>query len=345
MPIDMRGIKAATFNTPTNYTESVQYYEQTLQEKINDTYQYASDTYKIGYEKVFGTLDFEDVVCRVCHAINPKTGDNLGDDFKDLKFFDVSSHHIMGERYFFNNSVWITTNTDNYHYNTQSAIVRRCNNTLNFINSAGEIIQEPCIIEYSLKYANIYYNTLIEVPQGTITVIAQSNKNTSWIRINDRFIFGSQVFKIKTLKDYLRSDTYETDSVPLVEFEMFVDSIAPDDNFDINVANMDRYKDIYPPQETPQNGIIVFPEEEYMYTGDTQNFSCYSYNNGVKTTEEFTFTFTGPNQKFYSYDIIDGNNFSVTCLNKSTTQLVVNCVSTTNADNSSKIIITLGGLY
>ena len=87
MALDLRGIKAATFNTPTNYVESVRYYEQNLQDKINDTYQYASDTYEIGQEIVAGTLDFCPLVCRVCHAINPKTGLNLGDDFKDLKFF------------------------------------------------------------------------------------------------------------------------------------------------------------------------------------------------------------------------------------------------------------------
>ena len=345
MPINKKAIKAATFNTPTNYTESVQYYEQNLQEKINDTYQYASDTYQIRYEKTFGTLDFDNIVCRICHAINPKTGQNLGDDFKDLKFFNVFSRHIMGERYYFDNSVWITTNTDNYHYNTQSAIVRRCNNTLNFIDSEGNIVQEPCIIGYSLKYANIYYNTLIEVPQGTIVVTAQNNQNTSWIKINDRFIFGTQVFKVKTVKDYLRSDTYENTSVPLIEFEMFVDAISPDDNFDIMVANMGKYSGIYPKQPDPLNGIITEPNESYIYIGDTINFSCYSYTNGTKTSEEFTFTASGPDQSCYKISILDGNNFSVTCLNKSPKQLVVTCVSSDNSDNSSEIIITLGGLY
>lgn len=186
MALDLRGIKAATFNTPTNYVESVRYYEQNLQDKINETYQYASNTYEIGQELVRGTLDFTPLVCRVCHAINPKTGLNLGDDFKDLKFFDVFSHRTMGERYWFNNSVWITTNTDNYHYNTQSAIIRRCNNTLNLINSNGCIIREPCIVGYSIKYANIYYNTSVEIPQGTIVVTAQNNDITQGININDR---------------------------------------------------------------------------------------------------------------------------------------------------------------
>lgn len=54
MALDLRGIKAATFNTPTNYVESVQYYEQNLQDKINETYQYASNTYEIGQSLFVG---------------------------------------------------------------------------------------------------------------------------------------------------------------------------------------------------------------------------------------------------------------------------------------------------
>lgn len=344
MPLNMDAMKAATFDTPTNYTESVNYYEQNLQYKINETYQYASNTYEIGYEQTFGTLDFTNIVCRICHAINPKTGQNLGDDFKDLKFFNVFSERIMGERYFFDNSVWITTNTDNYHYNTQSAIVRRCNNTLNFIDSNGNVVNEPCIIGYSLKYANIYYNTLIEVPQGTIVVTAQNNANTSWIKINDRFIFGTQVFKVKTIKDYLRSDTYLNESVPLIEFEMFVDAISPDDDFKIGVANMNKYINIYPPLPNPLNGVIAEPENKYMYIGDTQQFSCYFYNNGEKQNVAYSFSFSGPPDNCYSYEVNDNNNVTITCLNKSSKQLQVDCISETGNENTT-IYITLGGLY
>lgn len=326
MALDLRGIKAATFNTPTNYVESVRYYEQNLQDKINDTYQYASDTYEIGQEIVAGTLDFCPLVCRVCHAINPKTGLNLGDDFKDLKFFDVFSHRTMGERYEFNGSVWITTNTDNYHYNTQSAIVRRCNNTLNYIDTNGKIIREPCIVGYSVKYANIYYNTSVETPQGTIIITAQNNSNTQGMNINDRFILNNQVFKIKSIKDYLRSDTSLGSSVPLIEFELYIDAKSPDDNFELGVANMNKYIGIYPPKPKVLNEVIVEPEFSKLYQGETRTYTCYYYINNIKQPNEFIFEPKGAHPNLYSLTVIDGNTFTVTCLGKSTNLLVVNCI-------------------
>lgn len=342
MPIDLSGIKAATFNTPTNFNESRLYYEQNLQEKINETYQYASDTYEIGQEKTVGSLDFVPLVCRVCHAINPKTGLNLGDDFKDLKFFDVFSHRIMGERYKFQNSIWITTNTDNYHYNTQSAIVRRCNNTLNYVDKNGRIIREPCIVGYSIKYANIYYNTSVEIPQGTISVTVQSNENTQWVSINDRFILDNQVFKVKSIKDYLRSNTELGSSVPLIEFEMFVDAISPDDDFDLGIANMDKNYDVYPPIEKYLNGIVISPRVKKIYQGETQDYSCYYYLNNQLQDTKFIFTPSGVNEHLYSMKVKDGNNFSITNLGRSFTELVINCSS---ENLSKKLEIELGGFY
>lgn len=341
MAIDMSGIKAAMFNTPSNYNNSREYYEQNLLDKINDTYQYASNTYSIGKETSFGSLSFNPVLCRVCHAIDPKTGKNLGDDFKDLKFFTLDPKRIMGERYEFENSIWITTNTDNYHYSTQSAIIRRCNNTLNYINSNGDIVREPCIVGYSIKYANIYYNTAVEIPQGTISITLQNNENTKNIQINDRFILGSSVFKVKNVTDYLRSDTYIFGSVPIIELEVYMDAISPDDNFDLGIAGMSKYSDIYP-NETVLNGFVVEPKERKIYKGDTVSFSCYNYIKNIKQSDTFTFTPSGVDSNFYVFDIINGNEFSITCLNNSNKFLEITC---TNGEQVETISIELGGIY
>lgn len=342
MSIDFSGIKAAMFNTPTDYKQSRKYYSDNLQEKINETYQFSSDTYDIGFEKVFGTMKFDNLVCRVCHAINPKTGLNLGDDFKELKFFDLSQKKIMGERYYFEDSVWITTNTDNYHYVTQSAIIRRCNNTLNFIDSNGKIVREPCIVGYSIKYANIYYNTSIDVPQGTIVVTVQRNDNTLWIDINDRFILNNQVFKVKSVKDYLRSNTENIASVPVIEFEMFVDSISPFDDFENGIANMDKYESIYPPISNIGQEIVLTPLKRKILQSKTELFECYLYINGEKQENEFSFSFYGVDDQFYKKEILNGNSFSVTCLYKSEKSLYVKCKS---GDIEKEFSITLGGIY
>lgn len=342
MALDLTGLKAATFNTPSTYKDSVSYYEQNLVDKINDTYQYASDTYEIEQESEFGSLVFNKLVCRVCHAIDPKTGNNLGDDFKDLKFFQLSPRRIMGERYRFSDSVWITTNTDNYHYNTQSAIVRRCNNTLNYINSSGVIIREPCIVGYSVKYANIYYNTVAQIPQGTIFVTVQNNQNTQTISVNDRFLLNNQVFKVKSVQDYLRSQMLNTSSVPVIELELFVDAKAPDDDFSIGVANMNRYKGIYPPTPVKNTGIVFSPEYSTVYQGSTTTYTCYYYLNGVKQNNTFVFSFSGADTQYYTSNVIDGNSFTITCLHRCPTEVVVGVTSGTLSNSYN---IKLGGLY
>lgn len=342
MAIDFQGLKAATFNTPKNYKESVEYYKRNLQDKIDDVHEFSSDTFDIGFEEVEGTLEFKNIVCRINHAINPKTGHNLGDDFKDLKFFDVYSNRYMGQRYRFDDNIWITTNTDNYHYATQSAIVRRCNNVLSYITPDGQIVREPCIIGYSIKYANIYYNTTADIPQGTVVVTAQSNKFTQNVEINDRFILNKQTFKVKSITDYLRSNTEGFLSTPIIEMEMFVDAIAPDDDFYLGVANMNRYKGLYPVRPQLPDDIVVEPALPKLYQGDRQEFSCYQFIDGVKQNTKFSFTPSNALDRTYEFKQIDDNHFEVYCLGRSTRELIVYCKYNSGG---KEFKLKLGGLY
>lgn len=306
-------IKSMMYDTPTDYKESRKYYTDALQEKINETSEFASSNYETEQELVFGTFEFEQIVCRVNHAIEPKTGLNLGDDFKELRFLDLNSTHIMGKRFRFNNSVWITVNTDNYRYITKSCIVRRCNNEFRYIDEKGKIISEPCIIEYDMKYSNIYYNKAVNVPQGTIDIYAQNNANSAKIKINDRFIFGSQVFKVKTVNDFLRSETLVKDSAPMIRFETYIDSEADDDDFDLQIANMDKYKNVYPPEPEPVGTeVVVTPMPYTVYEKETQEFECFLYIDGAKQLDEFTFTPSGVSAQYYTLTTISPNHFSVT---------------------------------
>ena len=127
-------IKSAMYNTPYDYKTSEKYYSQMLNEKIQETYEFSSDTFEIEVEETPGTMEFKSIVCRVCHAIEPKTGLQRGDDFKELKFFDLNYPKGIGTRYRFDNSIWITNNTDNTKFVTKSNVIRRCNNVLKYID-------------------------------------------------------------------------------------------------------------------------------------------------------------------------------------------------------------------
>ena len=104
----IQSIKNAMYSTPVDYKTSEKYYSQMLNEKIQETYEFASDTFEIEVEYETGTMEFEPIVCRVCHAIEPKTGLQRGDDFKELKFFDLNYPKGIGTRYRFDNSICLS---------------------------------------------------------------------------------------------------------------------------------------------------------------------------------------------------------------------------------------------
>lgn len=353
----MSSIRSAMYDIPTNYKESEKYYTNTLQEKIDETFQFASDTYEIEEEKVFGTLEFSPLVCRVNHAIDPKTGLNLGDDFKKLAFSDLSADRYMGQRYRFNNSVWMTVNTDNYHYITKSVIIRRFNNELRWIDlKTGNLISEPCIVDYSIKYANLYYNNTVDITQGTLVVMTQYNQNTRQIKVNDRFILGSHAYKVKTVLDALRSETYEQGTVPMITFQVYVDTTASDDNFTPvsgqynpkypeNLANVNKYEKIFDPGISGNDNVIITPETTEIMLNEFVDYSCYLYVNDVKTDTEFDFIFSGLSSNYYVATAVDGNHFRI--YNKKTNvkdKLKVTCESKTG-NCQKEILISMGGMF
>lgn len=350
-------LKKSMYDTPTDYKEFEDYYTDTLQQKIDETYYMASDTIEIEEEKVMGTLEFSPLVCRVNHAIEPKTGLNLGDDFKELKFFDLTYPRTMGQRYKFSNSVWLTVNTDNYRYVTKSAIVRRYNNELRWIDmGTGKLISEPCIVDYAIKYANLYFNNTVDIPQGTLVVITQYNENTKHIKINDRFILGSHAYKVKTVLDALRSETYEQDSVPLITFQVYVDTTFADDNFapgsdqynpeyPENLANVEKYKEFFNNNETGDDNIIITPSKSLLYLNENVDFSCYMVVNGKQLDTTFTFEFLDLPTTYYASSIIDGNHFSIKNIKPNIKKkLRVVCKSDTG-NCQKELLLEMGGMF
>ena len=342
----LRGMEAAMFSTPSNYQEAQNKYYGDLQSKIDETWWMSSNNFEIQVELTPGTREFTPVVCRVNHAIQPKTGLNLGDDFKELTFFDLNYPVKMGMRFIFSDSWWIVTNTDNYNYPTKSAIVRRCNNVLKYIHN-GSLIEEPCIIEYAIKYANVYYNDVLNIPQGTIEVICQSNSNTIPITYNDRFIFGSEVYKVKTVRDYLRQNTWDKSSNPLIQLSMYVDSKGPDDDFENGIASIGGNN---PNENTPQNPnspyeVVVQPVQDDLLIGETVNFSCYLQKNEANEPNTFTFTASGVPEECYELIQIDGNNFTLTNRKEYFQDvLAITCMDNTGM-YSKTIKLALKGMY
>lgn len=228
-----------TGSTPTDY------YKNNLQQLINERFNIASDVYTIQEEQHIGDLDWQDIIVRLCHVLSDKqTGEKLGDDFKEIIFKDINHAYGVGKRYSFDNNVWITMNSDLYHYVTASCIIRRCNNVLRWIDEFGNHIEEPCIIEYQLRLTGNDFNSNIITPNGMLEVICQYNDKTKKIIPNQRFLFGSPrvAYKVRGngINNFLNQNTYDDSSSPLIKLYMDVNQI---NNATDNIT--DGYADAY----------------------------------------------------------------------------------------------------
>lgn len=181
---------------------------------------------EIEYESIYGTNEFKTINrVRVDTVLNYNTGIILGDDFKTFIFdseFPVTPYY--GMKFKWKDSYWLVINTNSYASVINSAEVRRCNNVLRFFNDKGEKVYEPCILDYTLRFANNEDTMTITVGNGEQKIWCQRNSRTVSLGANDRFLFGNPeqrvAFRIYGggIKNYLNSVTMDDNSPTLTEF-------------------------------------------------------------------------------------------------------------------------------
>lgn len=211
--------------------------------------------YDVYVENTFGQLDFSQIDCRVTTLVDTKTGQRINDDYRKLIFQSMDYDPPIGTRYRFSNNIWILFSTDNIKTLTTGEYIRRCNNTMNTQNYYGVIHQEPCYIDYKVTETQLDRGYTLDVPSGRIWVQCQSNSYTNSIDINDRFVFGRQVYKVRQFTDNDRRETFNSNSVYTLQFYADVDNKGEYDNLTYEVAD---YQDIIFTIETPDeiSGIM-----------------------------------------------------------------------------------------
>ena len=152
---------------------------------------------EVEYEQTYGENDFVKLdKVRVDTILDYNTGIILGDDYKNFVFApDFPIQPYYGMKFRWKDSYWLVINTNSYASMATSAEVRRCNNVLRFFDNNGERIYEPCIMDYTLRFANNEDTMTITVGNGEQKVWCQRNKRTSQIQANDRFM----VVELKTI--------------------------------------------------------------------------------------------------------------------------------------------------
>lgn len=212
-----------------------------FQTMVDDVFTLATDVFTIEEETAFGSGLYSDVVVRLNHVL----GDNglkLGDDFRKIIFKDPSSARGLGYKFRFDSSDWLTINYDLFGKPTASTIVRKCRNTLKFIDRlTGALIQEPCVIEnYATKEARPSVTKSIVIPEGYIVVDVQGNDNTRKLELNQRLILNGIAYKVINILNELNNPT--AGSSPLLYIVVSIDTINTDLDDVVNgVANVNDY--------------------------------------------------------------------------------------------------------
>lgn len=209
-------------------------YRSLFQETLNQQFYNAQNWYTIQEEYPMASKKYKDTDVRVAHLINAETGLKLGDDWKTLLFKEIDHNIEIGKLYYFDNNAWLTINTESFKNLTGTCAVKRCNNTLRWIDEAtGIYYEEPCSLEYLVKEPRDYATagSPFITPGGFMNARVQFNERTNKIRQNQRFMFGNSdhwiVYKVvgTGINAFNNMKTYDNMSAGIMVLDMIANYV------------------------------------------------------------------------------------------------------------------------
>jgi len=253
MPYVYKHIPASMYAGAKKGNDPKDQYTELFQQTLNEQFYNSSDWWTIQEETAIGSKIYENQDVRINHVINAETGLKLGDDWKTLLFQSVSHFTDLGRFYIFDNSTWIVINTESVKNIGATCTIRRCNNTLRWIDEpTGVYHEEPCAIEYMVKEPRDYITqgSPFPTPGGFLHVITQLNENSGKINENQRFLFGNPghwtCYKVTGtgINDFTNVATYDNDSAHILTLDMSANFINKELD-DIVNGICDVYTNIY----------------------------------------------------------------------------------------------------
>ena len=162
-------------------------------------------------------------------------------DFRRLMFKDQTHDVSRGLKYRFDNNYWLVYEETTEEEPFCDVSIRRCNNIAKWVDKdTGNIIEEPCILDYELSSPNVQYTKDVATANSKVTLIIQGNDNTHKIKKNDRFIFNSVPYSFKAINNFMQND-YVDNEVPILFMELYLDQVQPSDDLVNNIANRYDY--------------------------------------------------------------------------------------------------------
>ena len=307
-----------------------------LQDTVDKVFENASTWWDdIWEEKEFGSDGLENIVkdeeklkelfnkidIRITSLVDAKTGQRVNDDYKKLIYKDLTYKPKLGQRYYFDDNIWIVYSRDNIRKSSSNAYVRRCNNTVNTLSEDGTVHREPCYVEYKIVEDQITTSEVIDVPKDKIEIVCQLNDYTKKYRINTRFMFNGVTYKIRQFVNFLNMNTFQ-DNPGLLKFYADFENYNAADNPDRDLANDDS--EVKEPEEFT---ILLNNSKTFVLEDGEYTFECDKYKTVSKDYYSFSYT---------------QNSFKIKNYHQSTIPLVVNCYQNNSLVKTFKI--TLGGV-
>ena len=224
-------------------------FQQTLDEQFYN----ASNWWTVEEETAVGSREYKNMDVRITHVINAETGLKLGDDWKTVLFRDVTHPIELGKQYIMDNSTWLTTNTEVIKNLAGTCTIRRCNNTLRWIDEhTGIFYTEPCCIEYLVKEPRNYatQGSPFITPGGFLHIEMQLNARSGKVKENQRFLFGNPYhwtcYKVvgTGINDFRNVTTYDNNSAKILTLDLVADFVSPELDDTIN-GIADVYTNVY----------------------------------------------------------------------------------------------------
>ena len=102
----------------------------------------------------------------------------------------------------------------------------------------GILVIDPCVIDAKVNRYSLDQNTTISLQEAKLIVTVQGNVNTRKLKVDDRFLFGGQAFKIIYVDNYQLEDINDKDTASVIVLYLDKTEIIPNaDDVENNIAN------------------------------------------------------------------------------------------------------------
>lgn len=308
----------------------VQEWQEGYQAAADDFWDNTSTVRTIQSQTAVGSHEFAPEDVQVTSILNPKTGKDIGDDWREIvhKVY-VEQTNYTGKLYQFDGKTWIATNTNKREGSVRTSIVRRCNQTLKWV-AGNELKQWACAFTTDFNYISPNYGTEgVPIIKADAMILVQQNTDTAAIPYNQRFLFNGKAYITVQTNPHI-IDTYLVIYVNATQIEA-------DDDVTNNIANASAIQPV-------QSAARILPSITKILQGKTQEYSVYAYADGTPTAEAFTITASQAPADCYELTVIDGNHFTIKNLVQSPIPIIVRCVGQTSGTEIEENIV-LGGAY